>query len=238
MVIAILGYGKMGKEIEQISLERNHRIGLKVNSLNQEKLTIKNLKECDVAIEFSRPEEAIKNINLCANAGCPVVVGTTGWYDNYKRVTELIIERKTALLASTNFSIGVNLFFELNNTLARLMEKQIDYKAKITEIHHLEKLDSPSGTAISLAEGIIENNTTYENWLNEKSSQGNVLEIISERKDKVPGTHIINYSSEIDEIEIKHTAKNRKGFALGAIVAAEFIKDKKGVFTMKDVLKK
>ncbi len=237
MVIAILGYGKMGKEVEQISLDRNHRIGIKINSDNQEELTTENLKKCDVAIEFSKPEEAIRNITLCANAGCPVVVGTTGWYNEYSKVVDLIKEKDSALLTATNFSIGVNLFFELNKTLASLMEKHKEYRANIREIHHLEKLDSPSGTAITLAEGIIDNDSTLKKWSNEKSNEEEVLEIISVREDKVPGTHIIKYVSEIDEIEIKHLAKNRKGFALGAVVAAEFLKNKKGIFTMKDVLK-
>ncbi len=236
MNIAILGYGKMGKAIEEIARERGHEIALKINSANLEELNKENLSECDVAIEFSRPENAKENINRCIEAKLPIVVGTTGWYDNYELICQAVEESGSALLAATNFSVGVNLFFELNKKLAEMMSPQKDYKAEIEEIHHLQKLDSPSGTAITLAEGLIGNHSEYQEWKNEKVDEEGTLSIISKREEKVPGTHIIKYSSKIDEIEITHTAKNRKGFALGSVLAAEFLYGKSGIYQMKDVL--
>ncbi|MAY82818.1 MAG: 4-hydroxy-tetrahydrodipicolinate reductase [Flavobacteriales bacterium] len=236
MKIAIIGYGKMGKAIEAIALERGHEIPLKLGSENANDFDMDLLASCDVAIEFSRPESAAKNIEKCIQASVPVVVGTTGWYDQYDRLSKAVKDANTALLAATNFSVGVNLFFALNKKLAELMSDQSDYKASMTEIHHLQKLDSPSGTAITLAEGLIENHPEYSKWVNEASSQSEVLPIISEREAEVPGTHIVKYESEIDSIEITHLAKSRKGFALGAVIAAEFLKDKEGIYNMKDVL--
>jgi 4-hydroxy-tetrahydrodipicolinate reductase len=227
----------MGKSIEQIALERGHEILLKVDKENADNFDIQQLSACDVAIEFSRPESAVQNIRKCLEASIPVVVGTTGWYDQYGKITEEVKQAKTALLAATNFSVGVNLFFALNKKLAELMSDQTEYEASMVEIHHLQKLDSPSGTAITLAEGLIEKHAAYQKWVNKESQEKGTLPIISEREADVPGTHIVNYESEIDSIEIKHTAKSRKGFALGAVLAAEFIKDKEGVYEMKDLLK-
>lgn len=235
MKIAIIGYGKMGKSIEEIALQRGHEILLKVDRADD--FDMDSLSSCDVAIEFSRPESAVENIRKCIKASVPVVVGTTGWYNQYSKIAEEVKEAGSALLAATNFSIGVNLFFALNKKLAELMSDQSEYRASMKEIHHLQKLDSPSGTAITLAEGVIEKHQEYKKWVNEESRQADTLPIISEREAEVPGTHLITYESEIDSIEIKHTAKSRKGFALGAVIAAEFIKDKEGVYQMKDLLK-
>jgi 4-hydroxy-tetrahydrodipicolinate reductase len=237
MKIAIIGYGKMGKAIEEIALERGHQIEVKVDRSNADEIGTAELSKSDVAIEFSRPENAVDNIEKCIQAKLPIVVGTTGWYDEYDRISKEIHKAGSALLAATNFSVGVNLFFELNRQLALMMANHQEYKATITEIHHTQKLDSPSGTAITLAEGILESRQDYKSWVNDRSSEKDQLGIVSERIENVPGTHSINYSSKIDDIEIKHTAKSRKGFALGAVLAAEFLQDKKGVFTMKDVLK-
>ena len=236
MKIAIIGYGKMGRAIEEIALQRGHEVALKISSTNAEELNQENLKEIDAAIEFSMPKTAIQNIEICLNASTPVVIGTTGWYHEHDRILALCAEKKTAMLAATNFSVGVNLFFELNQKLAQLMAPREEYRASMEEIHHTEKLDSPSGTAITLAEGLINAHPNYQDWVNEKEADSNVLPILSIREDKVPGTHSINYESEIDSIYIKHTAKNRKGFALGAVLAAEFIHNKQGVFSMKEVL--
>lgn len=236
MKIALIGYGKMGKAIEEIALERGHEIHLKISSSNLDDLNSEALIEADVAIEFSRPENAIENIETCLKNSLPVVIGTTGWYDQFDQIKKLCVENDTSLLAATNFSVGVNLFFELNQRLAQLMNNRTEYKAEIEEIHHTEKLDSPSGTAITLAEGLLENNSLYQEWANENNTKKGVLPIVSVRKDKVPGTHTISFSSEIDSIRIEHIANNRKGFALGAVLAAEYIHDKKGIFSMKEVL--
>jgi len=236
MKIAIIGYGKMGKAIEEIALERGHTVNLKISSTNIEDLNTANLKEIDVAIEFSRPENAIKNIECCLNNETPIVIGTTGWYDDFDRIEKLCAAKATSLLAATNFSVGVNLFFELNQKLAQLMSNRNEYQASLEEIHHTEKLDSPSGTAITLAEGILKIHPNYQEWKNEISTQKKLLPILSVREQNVPGTHEVTFESTIDSIQIKHTAKNRKGFALGAVLAAEYIYNKKGVFTMKEVL--
>lgn len=227
----------MGKAIEEIALERGHTISIKANSDSMAQLSKEELQDCDVAIEFSVPFAAINNIRKCIQANLPIVVGTTGWYDHYEAISTEIKESKSALLTATNFSVGVNLFFELNRKLAQLMAPREEYNASIEEIHHLQKLDSPSGTAITLAEGLIENHPSYQKWINDANAQESELPIISKREEGVPGTHSIQYSSEIDDIEITHTAKSRKGFALGAVLAAEFLKDKHGLYTMKDVLK-
>ena len=235
MNIAIIGYGKMGREIEKVALERGHSIVLKIGSKNTSDFTIKNLQNVDVAIEFTTPEFSVKNILTCLDSNTPRVVGTTGWYDRLNEVRKKVAENDGSLLYATNCSIGVNLFFKLNKQLAQMMSKQEAYNVVMEETHHTQKLDAPSGTAITLAEGIIEN-TSKEEWVEGKTLSNKQLGVVSHRVENVPGTHIVNYTSAIDEIEIKHTAHNRKGFAVGAVVAAEFIANKKGIFTMEDVL--
>ncbi len=231
MKIALLGYGKMGKVIERIALERGHEIVLKKSSSD----TFDGLENADVAIDFSIPTAAVTNISACLNQGVPVVSGTTGWLENYDEMTALCQEKKGAFLYGSNFSLGVNLFFELNDFLAKMMAKfSTVYKVSMEEIHHTQKLDSPSGTAISLAKGIIAH-SEYESWTEGKAAD-NQIHIEAKRIENVPGTHSVQYSSDVDFIEIKHVAHNREGFALGAVVAAEWIIGKKGVFSMKDVL--
>ncbi len=237
MKIALIGYGKMGKEIEKVALERKHEIVLKITHSNSQLITDGSLKQADVAIEFSKPETAVHNIKACIEQGVPIVIGTTGWYDHWEEVKKYCQEKNGTLLAATNFSVGVNIFFELNKRLAQLMKNQENYKAHVEEIHHTEKLDSPSGTAITLAEEILKENNHYKQWVNEESNTDNQLPILSFREAGVPGTHTISYTSAIDNISITHQANNRKGFALGSVLAAEFIKDKLGIFKMKDVLK-
>ncbi|MGB0882285.1 MAG: 4-hydroxy-tetrahydrodipicolinate reductase [Vicingaceae bacterium] len=236
MNIAIIGYGKMGKEIEKVALERGHTVSLKISSKNSYDFTFDNLKEVDVAIEFTNPDLAIPNINVCIESNTPVVVGTTGWYNQFAEVRNKVLENNGSLLYATNCSIGVNLFFKLNKQLAQLMNKHKAYNVSMEETHHTQKLDAPSGTAITLAEGIIENNDVKDLWVKGGAKANNQLSVVAHRIENVPGTHQIKYSSEIDDIEIKHTAHNRKGFAMGAVIAAEFITDKKGIFTMEDVL--
>ena len=235
MKIAILGYGKMGKEIEKIALSRGNDVVLKIGEDNLNDLTKENLSRADVAIEFSTPHTAFDNIQLCFEAGVPVVVGTTGWLD---KINDCIQQTESGkgLFYASNFSVGVNVFFEINKKLATLMAPYNDYKVEMEEIHHTQKLDSPSGTAITLAEGIIDNLPKVTNWVNEETVSENELGIVSKRIDKVPGTHIVAYENDIDEIYIKHTAHNRKGFALGAVLAAEFMKDKSGFYGMSDLL--
>ena len=230
MKIALLGYGKMGKTIENIATERGHTIVLKVDKDD----TTYNLSEADIAIDFSIPSAAVNNISNCFNANVPIVSGTTGWLDHYDDIIKLCEEKRGAFIYASNYSLGVNLFFELNKKLAQMINPVEGYDISMEEIHHTEKLDAPSGTAITLAEGIIEN-TNKETWQLDKGGQ-NIIPIIAKRIDKVPGTHTVTYSSQVDDIEIKHTAHNRNGFALGAVVAAEWLKDKTGVFSMKDVL--
>jgi 4-hydroxy-tetrahydrodipicolinate reductase len=229
MKIVLLGYGKMGKEIEKISLKRKHEIIFKIDKDSN----IKNISGADVAINFCTPETAVKNIEFGLKNSIPVVSGTTGWLSDLSKIQKLSKISNTSFLYSSNFSLGVNLFFDLNKKLADIMKKHDQYILSIEEIHHVQKVDKPSGTAITIANGIIEKGK-YKNWStgNEKNS----IQIESKRIDKVPGTHIVNYSSKIDSIEIKHSAKNRKGFALGAVLAAEWIVDKKGVFQMSDVI--
>lgn len=230
MNIALLGYGRMGKAIEGIALDRGHHIVLKISS-HQDTI---DFSDVDVAIDFSLPDSAVHNISLSLNANVPVISGTTGWLEHYDTITELCKQTDGTFLYASNFSLGVNIFFEVNKTLAKLIGKFPDYTASMEEIHHTQKLDAPSGTAITLAEAII-NESNYSNWtLDDPESEE--IKITAKRIEKVPGTHQINYHSEVDSIEIKHTAHNRQGFALGAVIAAEYIKDKKGIFTMKDVL--
>jgi len=230
MKIALLGYGKMGKVIERIALERGHEIVLRKSSAS----SFDGLDNADVAIDFSVPSSAVTNISECLNNGIPVISGTTGWLEDYNKMVALCEEKNGAFIYGSNFSLGVNLFFELNNYLAKMMSKFNQYKVTMEEIHHTQKLDAPSGTAISLAKGIIEN-SNYSNWTLDNPNE-NEIQIDAKRIENVPGTHSIFYTSEVDTIEIKHTAHNRDGFALGSIIAAEWLVGKKGVFTMKDVL--
>ncbi len=230
MKIALLGYGKMGHIIERIATERGHEIVLKKDETN----TFDGLSTADVAIDFSAPNVAVENISTAINLGIPVVSGTTGWLQDYHLIENLCKEKNAAFLYGSNFSLGVNLFFELNDYLARMMAKFKDYKVSMEEIHHIHKLDKPSGTAISLANAII-NHTDKNNWAIENPKEDDVF-IDVKRIDEVPGTHTVSYNSDVDFIEIKHVAHNREGFALGAVVAAEWIIGKKGIFSMKDVL--
>jgi len=231
MKIALVGYGRMGKIIDEIALKRGHEVVARL----KETPTAENLNNPDVVIEFSLPEVAFDNIKACLENKIPVICGTTGWLERKSEVEQLAVENETAFLYGSNFSLGVNLFFALNEKLAGLMKNIDEYSCQLEEIHHIHKLDAPSGTAISLAEGIIKNNDKFDAWKLEETKEKQ-LGIFAIRENEVPGTHSVYYRSEVDEIEIKHTAYNRNGFALGAVVAAEWIKDKKGNFTMKDVL--
>ena len=234
MNIALLGYGKMGKEIEQIAQQRNHTIVLKVDEANAKTFTTQDLKKADVAIEFSTPHTVLENIKKCFEANTPIVVGTTGWYNNFDEIKNNCLTHHQALFYATNFSLGVNLFFKINEQLAALMNSFPDYEVSMQEIHHVHKLDKPSGTAITLAEKVLAYHKQKTNWSIENK---NDLFIDVVREDEVPGTHTTTYTSAVDEISITHKAFNRKGFALGAVLAAEFLKDKKGVYTMSDLLK-
>lgn len=230
MKIALLGYGKMGKVIEKIALERGHSIVLKKSSTD----SFEGLKNADVAIDFSVPNVAIAHISECLNNNIPVISGTTGWLDDYEKMVELCKTNNGSFIYGSNFSLGVNIFFELNNYLAKMMSNLKQYNVSMEEVHHTQKLDAPSGTAISLAKGILEN-SDYTNWTLE-NPKNNEIYIDAKRIENVPGTHSVFYDSEVDQIEIKHTAHNREGFALGSVIAAEWLLNKKGVFTMKDVL--
>ncbi|WP_316780725.1 4-hydroxy-tetrahydrodipicolinate reductase [Pedobacter antarcticus] len=242
MNIALIGYGKMGQIIERFAIERGHEIVLKISVDNQEDLTAANLKKADVAIDFSTPDAAINNIYACFDANVPLVVGTTGWYGQLQEIKNECLSRNNSLLYGSNFSIGVNLFFHINEVLAKVMNNYPAYDVQVEEIHHTQKLDSPSGTAMTLAEGIIEQLDRKNEWLNELNGsvsedplKADQLLIASERIENVPGTHTVIYSSEVDEIEIKHTAHNRAGFALGAVVAAEWLQHKQGFFNIADI---
>ncbi len=237
MRILILGYGKMGKAIEEIAEDRGHTIAHKININNTQALKFIDSSEIDVAIEFSQPDAAFDNISYCLTNNIPVVSGTTGWLDRKSEAEALCKKNNGALFYASNFSPGVNLFFKLNELLAQMMEQQQGYKSELTEIHHTEKLDSPSGTAITLAEGLINNISEKTTWANEPANEDSVVSIISKREPNVPGTHIIKYFGDVDEIEIKHTAKSRTGFALGAVLVAEWILNKKGVLSMKEFMK-
>ncbi len=236
MNIALIGYGKMGKEIEKIALSRGHAIVLKVDVNNANTYTIDELKKANVAIEFSTPESAIKNTYKCFEAGIPIVVGTTGWHNKLDEVKQKCKEKNQALFYSSNFSIGVNLFFKVNKSLAKLMSLYPGYNVTMEEIHHVHKLDAPSGTAITLANQVMEQIKNKQKWVNVSTNNETELSIISKRIDEVPGTHTVTYSSDIDEISITHIAHNRKGFALGAVIAAEWIIGKKGIFGMDDLM--
>jgi 4-hydroxy-tetrahydrodipicolinate reductase len=236
MNIALLGYGKMGKAIEEIAIQKGHQIVLRINDLNLEDLTKENITKADVAIEFTNPESAASNILFCLDNKVAIVSGTTGWLSQLTTVEEKCKATKGAFLYASNFSIGVNIFFELNKKLAILMKAHTDYEINLEEIHHTQKKDAPSGTAITLAQEIIQQTSQKNTWVNHTTNNESELSIISKRIDEVPGTHSVKYSSPIDDIEIIHTAHNRQGFAQGAVLAAEYIADKKGIFSMKDVL--
>lgn len=236
MKIALIGYGKMGHAIEEIALEKGHEIVLRIDVENASEFTIENVQNADVAIEFTSPHSAKANIKKCFDAGVPVVCGSTGWLDKFDEVKQYCLDKNSAFVYASNFSIGVNLFFELNTFLAKLMSQHNEYDVMLEEIHHTQKKDSPSGTAITLAELVLQYITSKKVWVNHISDNTEELEIISERIDPAPGTHKVKYKSSIDDIEIIHTAHSRKGFAAGAVLAAEFIIGKKGIFSMKDVL--
>ncbi|MDX1903669.1 MAG: 4-hydroxy-tetrahydrodipicolinate reductase [Thermonemataceae bacterium] len=236
MHIALIGYGKMGKEIEKIALQRGHQISFKVDKDNSQQILHINASNTDVAIEFSQPETAFANISSLLKQGVSVVSGTTGWLEKKPQAEQIALEAQKAFFYASNYSLGVNLFFQLNEFLAKLMSKYPNYQVQMEEIHHTEKKDAPSGTAITLAEGIIEQNPLKTAWVNNLSGKENEITIVSKREPNVPGTHTITYHSPEDFIEIKHEAHNRTGFALGAVLAAEFIQNKQGIFSMKELL--
>jgi 4-hydroxy-tetrahydrodipicolinate reductase len=236
MNIALIGYGKMGRAIEEIAVQRGHTIVLKINDENLEDFTKGNVTGADVAIEFTSPHSAFDNIKKIIGYGVPVVCGSTGWTERINEINNFCKEQNGGFLYASNFSVGVNIFFELNKKLAALMAPHAEYNISMEEIHHTQKKDAPSGTAITLAEQILEQINRKEKWVNTESNNPSELSIMSKREDPAPGTHSIKYFSSIDDIEIIHTAHNRQGFALGAVLAAEFIKDKKGIFSMKEVL--
>ncbi|MFZ9718751.1 MAG: 4-hydroxy-tetrahydrodipicolinate reductase [Chitinophagaceae bacterium] len=237
MKIALIGYGKMGKTVEAAAIVRKHEIVLTIDAENRSSLTAENIQKADVAIEFTGPDTAFTNIEFCLQNGVPVVCGSTGWMEKMPDATRICEVYKSALLVSSNFSVGVNIFFELNRMLAKLMADMPAYRAEITEVHHTQKKDAPSGTAITLAEQIMTIQPKLKQWVNSPSNAQDQLPIISKRIDPAPGTHHVLYRSEIDDIEIIHTAHNRKGFALGAVLAAEFLINKQGVYSMQDVLR-
>ena len=236
MKIALIGYGKMGKAIEEIAVSRGHTIILKVSLENLQDNTIENIRQADVAIEFTGPESAYENILRCLDAGVPVISGSTGWLARLDEVRRYCEQKNGTFLYASNFSVGVNLFFELNKRLAALMADHPEYEPRITEIHHTQKRDAPSGTAITLAEQLLEKIHRKKEWVNHISDNLDELEILSERVDPAPGIHTIAYESDIDTITITHTAHNRRGFATGAVLAAEFAASRKGIYQMSDVL--
>lgn len=236
MRIALIGYGKMGKAIEEIAVQRKHEIVLKIDEHNLGDFTKENLSKADVAIEFTSPHSAFENVKKMIGWDTAVVCGSTGWTDRMEEINNLCKERKGSFVYASNFSIGVNIFFELNKKLASLISSHPEYNVSMEEIHHTQKKDAPSGTAITLAEQILERSPSKKKWVNNETTNDSELAIISKRIDPAPGTHSIKYASAIDDIEIIHTAHSRTGFAAGAVLAAEFIKDKKGIFSMKDVL--
>jgi 4-hydroxy-tetrahydrodipicolinate reductase len=236
MNIALIGYGRMGREIESVALAKGHKIGLIIDINNKGDLNSLRLAGIDVAIEFSSPDSALENISKCLELSVPVVSGTTGWLKDYEKAAELCITNNTSFVHSSNFSIGMNILFRLNEELAKQMSGYKEYSVSIEEIHHTKKLDAPSGTAISLARGIVAQHSQYKKWCFENDKSEGCIPIQSVREGSVPGTHIVSWDSETDIISISHEAKNRKGLALGAVVAAEFIRSKKGVFSMSDVM--
>ena len=237
MNIALLGYGKMGRAIEEVAIQRGHNIVCKVGIENLEDRTAENIRKADVAIEFTGPDSAFDNLKLCVDTGVPVVCGSTGWLERYNEIESYCLKKGGGLLYASNFSVGVNIFFALNSKLAELMSNHPEYTVELKEIHHTAKVDAPSGTAITLADQVIEKLPGKKKWVNHATENAEELPVISERKDPAPGTHIVRYHTDIDEIEIIHTAHSRRGFAMGAVVAAEFLsQNRKGVFSMKDVL--
>jgi len=236
MRIALIGYGKMGKAIEEIAVNRGHEIVLKIDEYNLSDFSKKNIAAANVAIEFTGPHSAYDNVKKALEFDIPIVCGSTGWLEKLNEIKKLCTDRKGSFIYASNFSVGVNIFFEINKKLAALMNLQKDYEVQVTEVHHTRKKDAPSGTAITIAELILENLKRKRTWVNHISDNVEDLEIISERIDPAPGIHKVKYSSAVDDIEIIHTAHSRQGFALGAVLAAEFIQDKKGIFSMKDVL--
>ena len=236
MKIALIGYGKMGKAIEEIAVNRGHEIVLKIDEYNLSDFNKKNIATADIAIEFTGPHSAYDNVKKAFEFDLPLVCVSTGWLEKLDEIKKLCTERKGSFIYASNFSVGVNIFFEVNKRLAALMAPQKDYEVQVTEIHHTQKKDAPSGTAITIAEQILDNLKRKKSWVNHITDNVGELEIISERIDPAPGIHKVKYSSAVDDIEIIHTAHSRQGFALGAVIAAEFIKDKKGIFSMKDVL--
>jgi len=236
MNIALIGYGRMGHEIEAIALKRGHNIKLIIDLENSGDLNEQNLKGIDAAIEFSSPAAALSNITACLENGVPVVSGTTGWLENYGKAAAICKDHKTSFIHSSNFSIGVNLLFRLNVELAKQMEHYRDYKVSIGEIHHTKKIDAPSGTAITLANGIAGSHSGYNGWTLTPEIKTDKIPITAIREGFVPGIHTVAWDSEIDTLTLKHESKNRKGLALGAVIAAEFIHGREGVFTMNDVL--
>jgi len=236
MKLALLGYGKMGKAIHEIARQRGHEPVLIIDADNLHDLTAENISKAEVAIEFTSPHTALANVLFCLQHGVPVVCGTTGWLEKLEEAKQIAAQNKTGLIVASNFSVGVNIFFEVNKRLAQLMHHQDSYDVTLKEIHHTAKKDAPSGTAITLAEQVLAAVERKTNWVNDASGKASELSIISERIDPAPGTHYVKYSSAVDDIEIIHTAHNRTGFALGAVLAAEFLKDKSGFFGMKEVL--
>jgi len=238
MNIAIIGYGKMGKTIEKLAIERGHKIVMRISRNNLGEFTIENLQKLNinVAIEFTNPHVAFHNITTCFEAGIKVVSGSTAWLKDWDKAIEIMNQNNGSFIYASNFSVGVNIFFALNAHLAKLMNPHCEYDVRMTEIHHTAKVDAPSGTAVTLANGIIENLDKKSKWVKEFPPKEDEIAIESIRQDPAPGTHSINYISAIDEVEIKHIAKSRDGFALGAVLAAEYLLDKKGLFLMKDVL--
>ncbi len=236
MKIALIGYGKMGKTIERIALQHGHEIVLKIDVDNPADMTPANLQKADVAIEFTSPHSAFANVMKCLEAGIPVVCGSTGWLDRLEEVKQYCHAQNGCFLYASNFSIGVNIFFEINKRLAELMAPHPGYTNSMLEIHHTQKLDAPSGTAVTLAEQVLEKVSRLQTWSRQTTHDPAVIGISSLRQDPAPGTHTVTWSSPIDTIEITHTAHNRDGFASGAVLAAEFVKGKKGIFSMKEVL--
>lgn len=237
MKIALLGYGKMGKAIEAIAVERGHTVVCRVSIENLEDRTADKLRQADVVVEFTGPDSAYDNLRLCIDAGVPVVCGSTGWLKGYDDIAKYCREKNGGLLYASNFSVGVNIFFAVNRKLASLMRLQPGYEVELKEIHHTQKLDAPSGTAITLAEQVMEGTGRKKNWVNHPSADKEELVIISERTDPAPGTHTVTYHSPVDDISITHTAHNRQGFATGAVIAAEFLeRNRRGIFSMRDVL--
>lgn len=243
MNIALIGYGKMGQIIEKFAIDRNHEIVLIVDENNRDQVTVEELQQADVAIDFSTPSAVLENIEFCFRANVPVVVGTTGWYEKLDDIKEQCLANNHTLMYGSNYSIGVNIFFHINKLLAKAMNPYKQYEVQVEEIHHTQKLDAPSGTAITIAEGILENYDSKSTWINnvigedEVIPKNNQLLIESHRLEDVPGTHTVLYSSEVDQIEFKHTAHSRSGFALGAVIAAEWLQDKAGFYNVKDMFK-